>query len=60
MTTDEQIERNGRIIAAAPDLYLALEAIVFAAQIEGPRTVAWAKLLETCRAALRKGNGGKW
>ena len=57
MRPDEKIEGSGRLPAAAPDLYEALEALVFAARIDCPRTVAWTELLATCQGALRKARG---
>ena len=48
---------NARLIAAAPLLVEALEALEFAARIDCPRTEAWGTLLETCRAALAAARG---
>ena len=52
---DAQAEANAHLIAAAPDLYAALEAIIsWDHQLDGP--YAW-EALEQAKAALAKARG---
>jgi hypothetical protein len=48
---------NALVMAAGPELVEALEAIVFAARIDGPGTVAWINLLRACDAKIAKAKG---
>lgn len=49
---------NGRLIAAAPDLLSACEALVFAARLENmQRMPAWAELLKDANSVIAKAKG---
>lgn len=56
---DEQRDAaDARLIAAAPDLLAALEAVVFAAKAEGLHEArGWKQLVPECEAILRKARG---
>ena len=45
---------HAKMMAAAPDLYQALEALASAATLEGPPTYRWQHLLRKAREALVK------
>lgn len=55
-----QREADARLIAAAPELYKALEALAFAATLEGPPTARWQPLLLVAHAALVKAGKYEW
>ena len=52
-----EIEANAYLIAAAPDLYKALLALMDAVRIDAMRDEALGHVLATCFAALRKAGG---
>ena len=52
-----EVEANAFLIAAAPDLYEALLALMDAVRIDAMREAALGHVLATCFAALRKAGG---
>ena len=59
-TNNDEMEPNARLIAAAPELLEALEAVTVAAKIEGlDAKPGWENLLESTRAAIAKAKGNR-
>lgn len=54
---DPEVDGNAHLIAAAPDLYEALLALMDAVRIDAMREAALGHVLATCFAALRKAGG---
>lgn len=55
--TNDVGRANAHLIAAAPELYEALQAILFAARLDAPDTAAWKELRKSCEDALSKARG---